>query len=176
MMQQQEPPQQMEYVPQDMIEGYGSIIKDLTDSDKLVEDFRMQLLGLRRREEDGKIVRVRKTLVDADTVSEITNLMKGIINQNTHFSSFKEDRALNTLGALNYHLNRYLMQCGEKVPLKMRANIATQAMSLAQGSTFKANDATILKWSKGGFSDSAPQQRAGGGLNPLNWILPGRKT
>lgn len=164
-----------EYVPQDLVEGYGSIIRDLTDSEKLIEDFKMQLLGLRKRD-DGKIVRTRKTMVDADTATEITNLMKGIINQNTHFSSFDENRAINTLSALNYHLNRYLLQCGERIPLRMRANIATQAMALAQGSTFKANDGTILRWSKGGFSDTPQQRSGGGGFNPLNWILPGRKT
>jgi hypothetical protein len=156
----------------DKIDEYGGIIKDLTDTDKLLHALELRLLG-KKEELDGTIVDVRKTGIHQDSVHEYINLLRSIVNQNTHFTNFKEDRVINTLKAANYYINRWLMLQGDKFPRRLRASISFESMNLIQSSLFKANDATILKWTKGSFKEGISmnpdsQGREGGFFN---WIL-----
>ncbi len=138
----------------DQMDQYGSIIKDLTDTHSLLEQMRLDILG--RKMVDGKEMQVksRKNSIDPAAAYEFVRLIKAIVNQNTHFSRFDGQTIQQILKAVNYHSNRFLMLQGGRVPLRYRANMATEAMLLVTGSVYKASDGTILRWTKGSFADN----------------------
>jgi len=174
MPQYQYPP--MQQYPQDQIEQYGSIIKDLTDTEKLLDQLRMTILGLQMV--DGKEVKTRKEVrIDEDAVHEFLNLVRGVVNQNTHFSRYDDATVESILKALNYHTNRFLMLQGARIPIRYRANIATQAMALCTGSLYKAKEGNILRWTKGSFMESktANDSFASEKKGFLSFLFPGKK-
>ena len=167
-----------EYQNIDQIESYGSIIKDLTDTDKLLEDYELRLLG--KKKEDNRIVKdhtVTPRIKDEQTAKDFIEIIRSIANQNTHFSGFEEAEIYKSLMALNYTMNRWMMFQREKIPRLYRQKISLEAMNIAKASLMKANKGLILQWSKGNIKEGQninynPNERKRG---MLDFIFPPRK-
>jgi hypothetical protein len=162
----------MEY--RDNIEAYGSIIKDLTDTEKLLEKFRLEVLGY-ELQLDGKAKRVRDINIDEDAMYDFINIVKSVVNQNTHFSRYEDGTVQNSLKAANYYINRHLMMQGSKIPLRYRAKISYEAMNLIQASLYKAHKGNILIWTKGTFGEQSSYQNTNEKKGGLTWLLPWKK-
>lgn len=161
----------------DEIEHYGSIIKDLMDTNKDIVDFELRLIGC-EIDENGKIAPIPnvKPMMDRNTAKEFMNIIRSVVNQNTHFSKFSEKTVYNVLMAANYRICKFLMFQGEKVPLRKRGNISFEAMNLLNASLHKANEGVILRWSKGSISEGFQSQANNNNKRGImDYILPMRR-
>jgi len=150
--QQQEP----QYEQDNIIQDYGSIIKDLTDTDKMLTAFEMRLLGLGYDPEDkNKIIKFREPLMEAELVRDFLDQIRSIVNQNTHFTYYDKTNVENILFIAGYQLPRWLMMQGNGIARKHRGTINFMAMNLIMESLHKANDGKILKWTKGSFREGS---------------------
>ena len=152
----------------DMVEQYGSIIKDLTDTEQFLYQYELRLCGLKiddngREVPDDKL----KTLIkNRQTAKDFVEMIRSIANQNTHFTGFKERDINNALNSLNYTMNRWLMFQGETIPLRYREKLSMEAMNIAKASLHKALGALMAKWSKGQIQEGQqivqkPQEKGG---------------
>lgn len=138
----------------DLIQHYGSIIKDLTDTETLLYKFELRLLG-KGIDEQGNIIKLREPMMDEEKVRDFVDQVKSIVNQNTHFTRFNDKKMDAILQNAGSHIPRWMMQQGSAVPQKNRGAINFMALNLIIESLHKANEGTILRWSKGGFTDSS---------------------
>lgn len=160
-------PQSYGSTQSDQIASYGSIIKDLMDTNKDMEDFELRLLA-KERNDDGKIMSIKglEPIMDESTAKDFINKIKSVVNKNTHFSKFNEKTVTNVLMLMNYDLNRYLMFQGKRVPLRHRIGVSIEAMNMINASLHKAMEGAILRWSKGQINEGIntsyqPPQRKG---------------
>lgn len=163
--------------PDDMIESYGGVIKDLTDTEKLLIDYEYKLQGMRKDTATGKYVDIPglATRMSKAKSIEFVDMLRSIVNQNTHFSNFEERIITNILRSANYSINRWLMFQGEAIPLRYRPKISFEAMNLIIASLYKSNRGTILDWTKGSFrvaEDNRDNEPKSNMFMPWTW---GRK-
>lgn len=160
----------------DQIESYGSIIKDLTDTEELLKNYELRLIG-KKEDDDGKIVDDKEPIIkNPDRAKEFVDMIRSVANQNTHFTWFDKNDILNTLNAFNYTMNRWLMFQADAIPLRYRGKLSHEAMNIAKASLHKAKDRTLLGWSKGSIKEGQQTirgQEKKGGFSILN--LFGRK-
>jgi len=143
----------------DQIESYGSIIKELTDTEKLLDNYELSLTG-KKKDENGKIVKDKKLtpiIYNDQTAKEFVDMIRCVANQNTHFSDFEEKDIYNALNAMNYTMNRWMMFQGTKIPIRHRQKLSFEAMNIAKASLHKAKKFRILQWSKGQITHSEGQ-------------------
>lgn len=152
----------------DQIDQYGSIIKDLTAVDELLNRYELRLLG--KKENDmGEVVtdeNLKPMITDEQAAKEFVEMIRSVANQNTHFTGFEQGDILNSLNALNYTMNRWLMFQGEKIPKMYRQKLSLEAMNIAKASLHKAKRHLILSWSKGNIKEGQqvnynPNQKPG---------------
>jgi hypothetical protein len=154
----------------DQIESYGSIIKDLTDTNELLDRYELRLIG-KKLNEEGDIVKDKEPIIkNPDKAKEFVDMIRSVANQNTHFTWFDKGDILNTLNAFNYTVNRWLMFQGEDIPLRYRGKLSHESMNIIKASLHKAKDRTLLGWSKGSIKEGQqitqnPQKK--GGFNIL---------
>jgi len=160
----------------DQIESYGSIIKDLTDTEELLRKYELRLIG-KKENEEGDIEDDKEPIIkNPDKAKEFVDMIRSVANQNTHFTWFDKNDILNTLNAFNYTMNRWLMFQAEDIPLRYRGKLSHEAMNLAKASLHKSKDSVMLKWSKGSISEGqqiSRQPEKKSGFNPFN--IFGRK-
>ena len=158
--------------PQDMIETYGGVIKELTDTDKLLSYFELRLQG-KFIGEGGEIKdRVgAKFKLDESTAIELVDMIRSIVNQNTHFSKIPKKVVPCIIMSANITITRFMMLKAEEIPLRYRNKIAFECMNLITASLYKSHEGTILSWTKGSFAEGAPKGNSNKGFSifPWNW-------
>lgn len=160
------------------VEQYGSIIKDLTDTETLLDNFELRLLG-KKRNPDGKVVDddAREVLIHKKRVArEFVDILKSVVNRHNDFSYYSEKEGYAIINGANYTINRWLMLQAEDVPLRYRSKISFEAMSLISASIHKAIDGRMLRWTKGTFTEGRninerPQERR----SMMDYIFPWTK-
>lgn len=173
------PPEEQQYSrAYDQIENYGSIIKDLTDTEEMLLKWELQLTG-KTFDEKGNIVddeRNKPRIKDIQVAKELIALVRSIANQNTHFSGFEDKDVYHSLDALNYSLNRWMMFQGDKIPRLYRQKLSLEAMNICKASLMKANKALILQWSKGNIKEgTTTNYNPNGKKSMFSWLFPGNK-
>lgn len=158
----------------DQVERYGSIIKDLTDTEKLLKDYELRLMGMKLDDNDEivKDTSIEPRIKDIQTAKDFVEAIRSVANQNTHFTGYKENDILNSLNVFNYTMTRWMMFQGENIPLRYRQKMCMEAMNIIKASLHKAKNALIAKWSKGSISEeqhvSNNNQGGGTGMFPFN--------
>lgn len=145
-------PDQQEWERDDLFREYGSIIKDLTDTTDMLKRFELRLLGYGENLK-GEIVPIRQPMMEPELVSEFMDMIRSIVNQNTHFSKYDGKNVEALLERAAYEIPAWMMDKGNACPRKKRGAINFMAFNLIYGSLFKANEGTILRWTKGSFRD-----------------------
>jgi len=159
--------------PQDMIETYGGVIKDLTDTNDFLDRLELKLQG--KKIVNQKVIeRATGYKLEESEATEFVDMIRSIVNQNTHFSNLPDKVVNNMIMSANNTIVRYMMLKGSKIPLRYRNKIGFEAMNLICTSLHKGNNGTILTWTKGSFSENAPMnnKESKGGIFPWQW---GRK-
>jgi hypothetical protein len=144
----------------DMTEQYGSIIKELTDTEKLLADYELRLRG-KMRDASGKIVDDNRgePRINSDRAArDFVDIIRGVVNRHNDFSFYSENDAIAITNGANYTINRWLMLQAAEVPLRYRSKISFEAMALIFASVHKATEGKILKWTKGAFSEDMNRQ------------------
>ncbi len=157
----------------DQIESYGSIIKDLTDTEAFLKAYELRLVG-KTENDNGELIKeegVTPMIKNDQTAKEFVDMIRSIANQNTHFTWFNKDDILNSLNAMNYTMNRWLMFQRSTIPLRYRQKLAFEAMNIAKASLHKAKDRTLLGWSKGNIKEGQQITQGGGGMQPKRGIM-----
>ena len=180
-IQQPPPPLLMpDYEPQkDVIETYGGIIKDLTDTDKLLEDFELRLRG-KKKDETGKIVKDESATAYIKTdqaARDFVNLIRGVVNRHTDFSYYSSNEAAEIIHGACTIIPEWLMYQRDNVPKDYRLKIGFEAMSFIKASCCKAEDGRMLKWSKGAISENSqfnPTKQENKGF--MDYIFPFKKN
>jgi len=139
----------------DLIQTYGGIIKDLTDTEGLLKNYELKLQGKVLNTRTNKIEEIDglSIKIQRGKAIEFVDMLRSIVNQNTHFSNFNEAIIYNLLASANYSINRWLMFQGTSIPLRYRPKISFEAMNMIIASLFKSNNGTILDWTKGTFDE-----------------------
>jgi len=156
----------------DMVETYGGVIKELTDVDALLEHFELRLQG--KYFEDGEVKdrKDAKFKLSESVAIEIVDMIRSIVNQNTHFSKIPKNVVPSLIMSANVALTRFLMLKGKEVPIRYRNKVAFEAMNLIVASLYKSHEGTILTWTKGSFAEKQPnmnQNNKGFSIFPWNW-------
>lgn len=171
-------PQDYEYI--NNVEQYGSIIKDLTDTEKILDEFELRLLG-KKRDESGKILddEYRDVMIQKHRVArEFVDILRSVVNRHNDFSYYEENEGFAIINGANTTLNRWLMLQAEDVPLRYRSKISFEAMSLISASVHKAINGRMLVWTKGTFNEGRnfseqPNQKK----SVMDYIFPwGKKS
>lgn len=158
---------------ENLLREYGSIIKDLTDTDDMLLKFELRLLG-KGENKDGEIITIRKPYMTAEKARDLIDQIRSIVNQNTHFTKFDKHNVEAILTIAASEIPRWLMRQGNDVPRKHRSTINFIAFNLIIESLYKANDGTILRWTKGSFREGIMQNERNKKSGWFDW-LPGRK-
>lgn len=164
-----------EYV--DNIEQYGSIIKDLTDTEKILEDYELRLRG-KVRKKDGSVHKdpnLNPYIKTDQAARDFVDFIRSVVNRHNDFSFYDEKEADKILMGANYEINRWLMLHGDVVPLRYRSKISFEAMAHINSSTHKAINGRMLTWTKGSFSEGRSMHEGGSPHNKksiLNYIFP----
>lgn len=158
----------------DLIETYGGIIEKLTSTEKLLMEYEFKLQGKRFDTKTNSIIEIPSLQIRMDEAKaiEFVDMLRSIVNQNTHFSNFDDGVINNILLSANYSINRWLMFQGESVPLRHRPKIAFEAMNMIIASLYKSNNGTILDWTKGSFSvgeDNKGNNKQSNMFMPWTW-------
>jgi len=138
----------------DQIKSYGGIISDLTDVEKVIEEFELRLQG-KKRDKNGKIEDIQGALykLHEATAAHLSSMLRGISNQNTHFTKYDSQIIYEILWSLNYRSQYWMMMQGDKIPVHLRGKIGFEMMCIAKASLYKANEGVILRWTKGSFGE-----------------------
>lgn len=188
---QQMPPQQRsgaaglieneygDYQFRDATEQYGSIIKDLTDTEKILLDFELSIQG-KYIDNEGNITKrpnVTPYIENENTAREFVDLVRSFVNRHNDFSYYSENEINDYIQGANVIISRWLMFQSSEVPLRYRQKIAFQGMALINASLHKANGGKMLVWTKGTFREglniSADPQQKKRGL--LSYVFPWAK-
>ena len=149
----QQPTQEYEFT--DSIERYGYIIKDLTDTEKIVDAFELRLLG-KKLTPEGKIIKDETQdpkITKPSVAREFVDIVRAVVNRHNDFSYYDEKEAYMVIFGANYTMNRWLMMQADDIPLRYRSKIAFEGMSLISASLHKAMNGRMLVWTKGTFSE-----------------------
>lgn len=144
-----------DYEYQDLPESYGSIIKELTSTDKIVEDFELRLRG-KVMNKDGTVKDdpAQEAYIKSDRAArDFVNIIRSHVNLHVDFSYFEAKEIQTRIWGANINITRWLMLQGSDVPTRYRAKIAFEAMNLIDASYHKAQDGKMLKWTKGSFRE-----------------------
>lgn len=172
--------QMMPYSPrQDLVDTYGSIIKDLTDTDKLLDEFELRLRG-KVRTEQGKVVDdpAGTAYIKTDRAArDFVNIVKSIVNRHTDFSFYEVKEGYALIDGACKLIPEWLMYQGGDVPKGYRVKIGFEALSLIKASVHKAINGRMLTWTKGAINEQAsfnsrPETEKKG---LMDFILPFRK-
>lgn len=171
-----------DYESRNVMQEYGSIIKELTDTEKIVKDFELRLRG-KRIDEEGKIVKLDDTesYIKSDRAArDFIDIIRSLVNRHNDFSYYEENDAYAIIQGANYTITRWLMLQGDEVPLRYRFKISFEAMSLISASMHKAMKGRMLVWTKGSFKEGMNhsdnnQQQQGKGFMEMMWPFPRRK-
>jgi len=166
-----------EYGQQDTIQNYGSIIKDLTETDEMLNMYELKLRG-KKKDASGNIIEDtcgEQRMKTDRAARDFVDLLRSIVNRHNDFSYYDAKTAYALLGHLNYTICRWLMFQGEEVPLRYRFKISTEAMNMANASVFKAVDGKMLHWTKGTFSEGMQRQDGGEKRGIMDMIFNRRK-
>lgn len=171
------------YEPKDVIEQYGSVVKEIFDTEKLLRAYYASLRG-RKIDEQEKEVLDEDAEVYIKTeraAKEFIQLVKSKVNKHIDFSYFTENEANDRIIGSIKEINRWLMLQGEEVPLRYRSKIAAEAMALIDASYHKSTNGRMLLWTKSTISlqeglniTHNPEQHKGGWLSNI-WPF-GRKS
>lgn len=157
----------------DQIESYGSIIKEITDTEAFLKAYELRLVG-KVEDDSGNMVRdksITPMINNDQTAKEFVDMIRSIANQNTHFTWFNNADILNSLNAMNYTMNRWLMFQRDIIPLRYRQKLAFEAMNIAKASLHKAKDRTLLGWSKGNIKEGQQITQGGGGMQQKRGLM-----
>jgi len=161
----------------DLTDRFGSIIKDLTDTEMFLREYELRLMGKKENErgdivDDGNVVPIIKS---EKTAREFVDMIRSVANQNTHFTGFESGDVYNSLNALNYTMNRWLMFQAGNVPLRYRQKLSLEAMNIAKASLHKAKKHLILTWSKGNIREGQQITHSDGEKKGfMNFLFPRR--
>lgn len=150
----QEPNYEGDYEYQDMSQAYGSIIKDLTDTDAILEKFELRLRG--KKIEQGKVVDDSKATAYITTdqaARDFVDIIRSQVNRHNDFSYYEKNEINPIILGANYTITRWLMLQGKQVPTRYRQKIAFEAMGLINSSLHKALNGRMLTWTKGSFQE-----------------------
>jgi hypothetical protein len=168
-----------DYQFRDATEQYGSIIKDLTDTDKILMDFELSIQG-KFINEEGKIMsrpNIVPYIPNENTAREFVDLVRSFVNRHNDFSYYSENEINDYIQGANVIISRWLMFQSSEVPLRYRQKIAFQGMALINASLHKASGGKMLVWTKGTFREglniSADPQQKKRGL--LSYVFPWAK-
>lgn len=161
---QPEPNQHDRRFGQDMIQDYGKVIESLTTSDPVLLDFELRLQGLERDIKTNKVAEIEgaEYKLSKSTAAHLVSMLRGISNQNTHFTKYGGNDSYEILFALNYRSQYWMMMQGEKIPVHLRGKIGFEMMCIAKASLSKANEGVILRWTKGSFGENYNASPGGG--------------
>jgi len=158
----------------DLSEQYGSIIKDLTDTDLILETFELRLMG-RFKDKDGKIKPIKGVepyIKNESAAKEFADMVRGFVNRHNDFSYYNDVEINDYMMGSITVINRWLMLQGSDVPLRYREKISFQALCLINASLHKANGGKMLVWTKGTFREGLnisadPRQKKGNFLTNM---------
>jgi len=171
-------PGQMYAPSRDLIKEYGSIIKDLTDTDKLMEAFELRLRA-KVKDENGKIVEDKNGIAYVKTdkaAREFVDFMRSVVNRHTDFSYYDSKDSEAIVKGFAQEMAWWLAARGKDIPLHYRGKILIEAGAYMFASLRKAENGTMLKWSKGAISESSAfNQRPEKPKGMLDYLMPWRK-
>lgn len=173
-----EPPLEQEIEPErDAIDTYGSIIKDLTDTDKIMEDFELRLRG-KKKSISGEIVddpKARVYIKTDEAARDFVNIVKSIVNRHTDFSYYEEKEAYSIIEGAAVVIPEWLMNQGEIVPKGYRQKIGFEAMSYIKASCHKALNGRMLTWTKGAITEQNQLQPKPEKRSIWDFVMPGKR-
>lgn len=168
-----------DYQFRDATEQYGSIIKDLTDTEKILLDFELSIQG-KYINKDGDIVlrpNIEPYIKNENSAREFVDIIRSFVNRHNDFSFYSENEIYDYIQGANVIISRWLMFQSSDVPLRYRQKIAFQGMALINASLHKASGGKMLVWTKGTFREglniSADPQQKKRGL--LSYVFPWAK-
>lgn len=159
----------------DLPQSYGSIIKELTDTAKIVDDFELRLRG-KTRDKKGEVVDDprQEAYIKSDKVArDFTNILRSHVNLHVDFSYFDaKEVASRTNGAI-LNITRWLMLQGDDIPQRYRHKISHEALNLIDASYHKALEGKMLKWTKGSFREGRNvNEMQGNNKGFMDYIFP----
>lgn len=167
----------MEYETRNLAAEYGSIIKDLTDTEKILMEFELRLRG--KKMENGKIVfdpNMESYIKTDRAAATFMDIVRSAVNRHNDFSFYEKNEINPIIFGANYTICRWLMLQGEDVPTRYRAKISFEAMYLINASLHKALNGRILTWTKGSFSEGRNITDNGNDKKSIwDYIIPFRK-
>ena len=165
------------YESKDMPEKYGSIIKDLTDTDDMLRKFEARLRGkIVKDNGDIDIDSSQTAYIKTDQAArDYIDLIRSIVNRHNDFSYYEPNEAFAIVEGAAATLNRWLMLQGKDVPTRYRAKIAFEGMALISASLHKAMNGRILVWTKGTFKEGMNISQSPQKKSVWDYIIPWRK-
>lgn len=170
-----------DYEKIDAVQGYGSIIKDLTDTQDILDQFEMRVRG-KKRLQNGDIVDDKDlgAYIKTDKAArEFMSIIRSTVNRHNDFSYYNEEDAYSIIDGANEIICHWLMLQGEDVPTRYRRKLSFEAMSLISASMHKALEGKMLVWTKGTFREGVNinQNPNDKGNSVWNYIWPfGKKN
>lgn len=160
---EQYPPYPAGMQPQDIrqdyletVDQYGSIIKDLTDTDKILDEFELRLRA-KKRNATGEIEEIKdaESYIQTDQAArDYVNLLRSIVNRHNDFSFYEMPEGYSLITGANYQINRWLLLQGKDIPTRYRCKISFEGMALISASIHKAMEGRMLRWTKGTFGEN----------------------
>ena len=138
------------------VNDYGSIIKDLTETDILLETFELRLRG-KTKNDKGEVTTIpgAECYIKTDQAArDYVNLIRSVVNRHNDFSYYEASEGYSLIAGANYQINRWLMLQGDVIPTRYRSKISFEAMALISASVHKAMEGRILRWTKGTFGEN----------------------
>lgn len=167
-----------DYEQRDISTQYGSIIKDLTDTDKILEEFEMRIVG-KKYDSNNKLVDDpdAEPYIKKQKISrEFMNIIRSQVNRHNDFSFYEINEVDNILFGANYTINRWLMLQGTEVPLRYRSKLSFEAMGLISASLHKAMNGRMLTWTKGSFQEGRSINDSAGTQSSIwDYVFPFKK-
>lgn len=160
-----------------MPEKYGSIIKDLTDTDLILKRFEARLRG-KIVKDNGDIVIDPSQIAYVRTdqaARDFVDIIRSIVNRHNDFSFYTENEAYAIVEGAAATINRWLMLQGADIPTRYRAKIAFEGMALISASLHKAMNGRILVWTKGTFKEGMNITQSPQKKSVWDYIIPWRK-
>jgi len=150
------PPQDLRQDYLETVEQYGSIIKDLTDTEKLLEDFELRLRAKRKSATgEVEVIPYSEAYIKTDQAArDYVNLLRSIVNRHNDFSFYELKEGYALIDGANYQINRWLLLQGEDIPTRYRCKISFEGMALISASMHKAMEGRMLRWTKGTFGEN----------------------
>ena len=167
-----------DYEFRDMSEAYGSIIKELTDTEAILDSFELRLRG-KIRDQNGDVKELEgaeEPYVRTDRAArEFVDIIRSIVNRHTDFSYYELADAYSIIEGANNILNRWLLLQGGDVPTRYRGKISFEALALIKASLHKATNGRMLTWTKGSFNERRSGENTEQKKSIWDYVWGGRK-